>query len=627
MEQLAARRETWTRAKRLARRRVSVFRRDEDGSLVIMSLLFFLTMIIATGLAVDIMRFETARIVNQATMDRAVLAAAGLDQTLDPVDVVIDYYEKAGMPPPNAADIVVEESFVGDDVNGELVSRRVQITSDVVSPNLFSNWLSVGEHFGEKYDENVYEGARPPQTEAFRAVASSAAIERIQNVEISLVVDISGSMGSNNRLTNLKNASYEFFETVIDEDRLEGITSVSIVPYNANVVAGELLDYLNADGGVATVNNPRTHPGAITEYQTSHSYSTCVRFDDSDFETVVIDETTPLERLSHFMEGRNSFRKPTMNRRFCDENRAEIMVHGTDISDLSDHIRSMRASGWTGIDNGVKWGAALLDPAMRDVVAEMIDDGVVAERAENRPNDYAPTETIKVLVVMTDGANTIQRDLRRQYKNGPSRIWHSHDAWSTPGAGWPADPDYRQSPYNTANRTPIYDPMLGRNLTWRDGFFVEMPWRGFTNYWHRPGHWNATWDFRSYPESHIDTLTDAVQQDYISLHERFAEEDIARFFFRYADNTQYNRHRNAVETYESYGSIDSRLAEICGQVRDRGVLVFALAFEAPEGGKRAMRNCATGGADGGFYYETDGTGISDAFRLIAGQITQLRLTQ
>jgi hypothetical protein len=40
-----------------------------------------------------------------------------------------------------------------------------------------------------------------------------------------------------------------------------------------------------------------------------------------------------------------------------------------------------------------------------------------------------------------------------------------------------------------------------------------------------------------------------------------------------------------------------------------------------------MKYCATGGADGGFYYETSGTGISDAFRSIAGQITQLRLTQ
>jgi len=600
-------------------RRARRFRRAEDGGLIILSLFFFIGMIIAGGLAVDLMRFETARVINQATMDRAVLAAAGLDQELDPRDVVIDYYTKAGKPPPPRESIVVEESYVGGVMDadgnpmpgqeGELVSRMVSLRSPVVSPNYFTriwDYTDVSE---------------------FRTTASSAALERIQNVEISLVVDVSGSMGSNRRLINLKSAANEFIDTVVDETRTEGITSMSIIPYHAVVRTGPMIDYLNADGGIVTVVNPPAHPGAITAYNTTHDFSTCLRFDDEDFETTVIDADMPLERIGHFHEGGDSYNQPTMSERWCDETRPSMLVHSTRVNDLKNHINSLNASGWTAVDLGIKWGAALLDPALRPVVTEMIEDGLISDRAENRPNEFEPTETMKVLVVMTDGENTVQRDLKQQYKNGPSRIWFSHEAWSTAQScftSWQAS----ERPSDTSCRYRRYDSQLGRNLTWRDGFFVEMPDNGINWRWYRPGHWNTSNDNRFEHQDFLNAYPDARQIDYITLHDWFAEDDIANFFFNGADNTERNRHRNALDNFTGYGAADERMKDICDAVKGQqpGVLIFTLAFEAPSGAKEVMKYCATGGADGGFYYETDGTGISDAFRSIAGQITQLRLT-
>lgn len=593
------------------------FRRAEDGGLIILSLFFFIGMIIAGGLAVDLMRFETARVINQATMDRAVLAAAGLDQELDPRDVVIDYYTKAGKQPPAREDIVVAESYVGGVLDadgnpipgqeGELVSRMVSLQSPVVSPNYFTRVWDYSD------------------VSEFRTMAASAALERIQNVEISLVVDISGSMGSNRRLINLKSAANEFIETVVDETRTEGITSVSIIPYHGNVVTGPLIDYLNPENNVVAVANPPAHPGAITSYNTSHEYSSCVRFDDDDFDTVVIGAGTPLERKAHFKENGNSYNQPSMNQRWCNENRPAILLHSTSVAQLKNHINSLNANGWTAVDLGIKWGAALLDPAMRPVMAEMIEDGLISQRAENRPNEYAPTETMKVLVIMTDGENTVQRDLKQQYKNGPSRIWHSHDAWSTPQGCF--DASANQLPWVTSCRSARYDGQLGRNLSWRDGFFVEMPNRSTSQRWFRPGHWNTSNDNRFYHADTLASLPDARQLDYITLHNRFAVRDIGDFFFNGADDTERNRHRNAVEQFTGYSAADQRQRDICDAVKAQpGVLVFTLAFEAPDGAKEVMKYCATGGANGGFYYETDGTGISDAFRSIAGQITQLRLT-
>ena len=65
-------------------RRLRRFRRDEDGSMIIFTLFLILMMLMVGGMAVDLMRFETNRSRLQATLDRAVLAAADLDQKQRP---------------------------------------------------------------------------------------------------------------------------------------------------------------------------------------------------------------------------------------------------------------------------------------------------------------------------------------------------------------------------------------------------------------------------------------------------------------------------------------------------------------------------------------------------------------
>lgn len=73
------------------------FRRDEDGSMIVLTLFLLVLMLILGGMAVDFMRFESRRAKLQGVTDRAVLAAADLDQELDPAAVVVDYFTKAGM--------------------------------------------------------------------------------------------------------------------------------------------------------------------------------------------------------------------------------------------------------------------------------------------------------------------------------------------------------------------------------------------------------------------------------------------------------------------------------------------------------------------------------------------------
>lgn len=105
--------------------------------------------------------------------------------------------------------------------------------------------------------------------------------EAVQSVEISLVLDISGSMGNNSRLVNLKVAAKNFIDKVFTNTPPGSLTSVSIVPYNGTVVVGEtLLKHLNANGSVVPIASPEPYVGALTEYPTQHNFSTYIRFEE-----------------------------------------------------------------------------------------------------------------------------------------------------------------------------------------------------------------------------------------------------------------------------------------------------------------------------------------------------------
>lgn len=673
-------------AQRLAR-----FRREEDGGLIILSLLLFMCMVVVSGLAVDMMRFETQRTINQATLDRAVLAAGSRSQELDPKDVVIDYFEKAGREPPRREDIIVENEYIGgatdadgNAIQGELVSRRVSASNQVVVPTIFADLWGFSD------------------VDRFTSAASSEARESIQNVEISLVLDNSGSMRGR-KLDNLKDAAGQFFDAVIiperqqrliDTNQTEGIVSVSIIPYHHTVVVGEaLLERLDADGRTVQIpeENRPAYPGALEAYPTDQTYSTCIRFGDGrngstdQFDTTALfprsnvpgDPTpTRLRRLGHFDVGNdNSGRdRPPMSARECFDNevdgngdvlvnsegeptdpgRTAILVHGTDPQALKNHVNGLVANRRTAIENGVKWGAALLDPAMRPALADMIDDGELPGIVRDRPNEFDEDETIKVMVVMTDGENTSQEDLKSQYDNGPTRIWYSERAWRDPvtGRGF-RDPDLPND----------------RRMTELDGFFVEMPNNSPDRRWFRPGRLgNVSNDNRYYSEDFSDFTSlrcgdgnrnparyqrdaggsrvsgfpanDCIDPDdpaygepifeqmhYVELYHRFATRDLADMF-RYADNTVRNQHRNAHQTYRNANQADDALERICDAAKEDGrIAVFAIAFEAPQRGRTAMQNCAT--TIDNHYFEVNGQDVtlSGALLEIAGQISALRLTQ
>ena len=223
-----------------ARRRklVTSFKDDENGSLVIFAVIMILMILTMGGIGVDLMRSERDRATLQHTLDRAILAAADLDQDRAPETVVNDYFEAAGL-----------ESFLSNvSVSQGLNYKTVGAEAQSITTTAFMNMAGV---------------------DTLNATARGVAEERIANVEISMVLDISGSMQDGNKMAEMRTAATSFVNTVLSPEN-EDLVSVSLVPYSQHVNAGpKIYNELN-------VNH-------------RHNYSHCIEMNDSAYDETELD--------------------------------------------------------------------------------------------------------------------------------------------------------------------------------------------------------------------------------------------------------------------------------------------------------------------------------------------------
>ncbi|MBV7396316.1 Tad domain-containing protein [Mameliella sediminis] len=532
-----------------ARKRALRFIGQQDGNVTIFSVFMMLLIILISGAAVDIMRFESTRAQMQTQMDRAVLAAADLDQYLSSDAVVRDYMDKAGM----------EHVLLGTQIDWGFNHRTVKAWGETTIPTYFLRMSG--------YDELT-----PP--------AISVAEEKIANVEISLVLDISGSMRFNDRIDKLKPAAQNFVYKVMT-DETNGITTLNLVPFAGSVNPGDsFFDYLrgirpklnqnngwgngdqdapgyslcnnnaeNYDEGLAdpscadgadpvkadnnffepwgqAISNivyyfdldgdgiydvahkvedfPETAPRDADEFYkgmvawlmtqdgdldspnyflgasikggkqktryfqvkgdstgnasdlgptknngkipgNTYSYSqidwmaweasyiapepkyvddpysdnpddkvvgptninmpsSCVEIYDSEFETTAMPQSKDYIPHFHFWP----FDEATMDWGWCPSEEATVQYYSDNKDQLIQFIGDLRLHDGTGTQYGMKYGLALLDPASRDEVSYLIQEGLINPRFEGRPIDWHDPETEKYIVLMTDGVTTDQ---------------------------------------------------------------------------------------------------------------------------------------------------------------------------------------------------------------------------
>lgn len=337
-----------------ARARLRRFVSDDDGSMTIFACFLLMMMLLVGGIGVDLMRSEMERTRLQNTVDRAVLAAADLDQEKPPKEVVTDYFKKSGL------GSYLQSVTVDEGLNYRTVTARAATKS----PTRFMRLMGVPE---------------------INVPAVGTASERIANVEISLVLDISGSMQSNSKIQNLRDAAKVFVETVIRPET-EDLVSLSLVPYSEHVNVGEpIFDEL------------RTYH--------RHEFSYCLEIPDSEFNNASFNRNLVYDQMQHFQwnyDGRNNYRDDTVCPRYDYETIAPLSQNA---SALKTQIGKLQPRAGTSIFLGMKWATALLDPSFRPIVSSLISKNNIDNEFSGRPVDYDDIETLKTIILMTDGKN------------------------------------------------------------------------------------------------------------------------------------------------------------------------------------------------------------------------------
>lgn len=571
---------------------ISKFRREEDGAITWLACMIFLIILMIGGLSVDTMISEMRRTQLQSTMDSAVLAAASLEQDLDPVDVVADYLEKSP----------VEVTSVYAEATSGLGYRTVYAEAETAA---FSQITRI---FDNSRDEDGNWTIAPRASTTMNGVA--AAEEAIGDVEISLVLDVSGSMNSNSRLTNLKTAAKDFVDTLTATTE-DGKLSISIVPY------------------ATQVSVPETMAGHLN-LSDEHEYSNCVNFQEADFDTEIFDPDATFERTMHFDPWNSNDRRDNgdlVTSPVCVEatdNSREMVVLEKNATTLNTFIDSLWGGGNTSIDVGMKWGTSLLAPSMQPVIEAMADVGDVDLDFQYRPLGFDTGESLKVVVLMTDGQNTSQYFIEDDFRTGDSNIWwnEQEEVYSVYIGQDYGDED------NDGNTT---EPMFYWPDTddWQDHAYGEGVYEE-TETDYECYSYRRNGSCRRYREvTTTITVNEPGSAEIVTYADLWAQTPIKYNLYEHyypwmndseaADDWYYD-----VRSYVGGSTKDDRTEAICDAAKAAGIVVFTIGFEAPTSGQEVLEDCASSVSH---YFDVDGLEITDAFSAIASSIRQLRLTQ
>ena len=156
---------------RRVRRRFACFARDDEGGAITMLMLvLFIGVLLLTGISLDLARHESERADLQSAVDRGVLQAASLRNSTIDEDKVREAIERFV----DTRTLSESDTTVAlGDVTLTPGERSIEVAAGFPMPTSFMRLAGVG---------------------SLEVGAYSSAVERDPNIELSLVLDMSGSM-------------------------------------------------------------------------------------------------------------------------------------------------------------------------------------------------------------------------------------------------------------------------------------------------------------------------------------------------------------------------------------------------------------------------------------------------
>ncbi len=191
---------------------------------------------------------------------------------------------------------------------------------------------------------------------------ASSVSYKVKNVELSLALDITGSMSDGNKIGALRSAATDIVDEMLKDQTDDSRVRVALVPWSSSVNAGSLAATVSGGLSVDDCVVEREGSNAATDYSPSAGGA------------VGVVTSTPYGWYS------------------CPTASVVPLAGKSKLADLKSAISNLQASGGTAGHIGTAWGWYMLSPEWSNVLP-----------TSARPMAYDPTTNIKATVIMTDG--------------------------------------------------------------------------------------------------------------------------------------------------------------------------------------------------------------------------------
>ncbi len=612
------------------------FIKDQRGAVAIVSIISFGVIAASSLFAIDLVRHNVAQTRLQNALDATVISSGRKLSDFNPEISSEDNkwrqdaknYFSANMPqgylgveiPDNALKIEYKPDKSGKFVKSQLIEMSVDLDLPLLSTGYF-------------------------QQTAWPLGAANTAQRKVRNdLELVLALDNSGSMDDSagkslgTRMKVLKDSTKDLIEMVmeaaalgqedqVDDGEVRG-AYIGLVPFNDVVNVGDInsarsswmanwlsrfpeqQNYLNNNWGGCIVEpagnwttSNRLPPLALNPqagFQPLVSiYSASVDPVSSDSKKRLVKNTAYPNGVGFLQSDAKNDTSPSYDRRvnadfigtngpiytrfavepdYCARSKVKFFVGGQEEQKnktLTNAVNSMVSYGGTNVGMGLLWAWRMLDPAWR---------GGSGWGNPGLPRDYETDKLNKVIVLLSDGDNAPSGVVqRRSVKSGKAayKLAYAYQQGTETCTG---------SGRNKSCKT-----------TWNSKVNTDMQTYSIS----------AINVFNQCPVSGLRIVdpNDITPSNYNSACTK-AKTDIG-----WAGPNPGN-------TAITVAAMDNFMAQLCTNIKDKGIRIFTLTLSSDVKNKSLMQNCATGE---NYFDVTDASKLPDAFAQIAGALTELRL--
>lgn len=347
---------------RIITSKIAKFSDDARGTVAIIFSLSCIVLMLITGVAVDTARYHDISTRMQQALDGASLAAAKLlsDPTLTDSDIIAraQTYYSAAIPTFGVKPSAVTNPIITID----RAKASVEVAGRVDVPAFFGGIADL------------------PTLSVINQ--KSKVVFDMTSVELAMVLDVTGSMTTNNKLGDLKVAAKDVIDTLFDGALNDSNVKIAIAPYSASVNAGALASKVSSV--------------PITTTCTNGWYGQkCTTTTGVDADTCVIERTGANAATDAAPSGADmlvNMETPPWGNYSCPPANVVPMRDRTERDSLKASIDAFTAVGATAGHIGTAWGWYLLSPEWAGVLP-----------AESAPAAYSDKMVQKSMIVMTDG--------------------------------------------------------------------------------------------------------------------------------------------------------------------------------------------------------------------------------